>query len=473
MSSSSHHLSAVLDQVDAQLDTSLQRLMALMRIPSISNDPAHASDCDRAADWLVTELSQLGFRAEKHLTPAPGLPMVRAWSHTPAAAKPHVLFYGHYDVQPVDPLELWEHNPFVPEIRQRPAGQAICGRGAADDKGQLLTLIEACRAWLAVYGQLPLAVAMLFEGEEEAASQSLEPYLREHVDDLRTADIALICDTNLFDSRIPAIITQLRGLLAEEIIVTGANQDLHSGTYGGAVLNPARVLTRILADLHGDQGQVTLAGFYDGVSTVSDLQQTNWEGLGFSTTRFLGEVGLRQPAGERGRHILDMLWSRPTLEINGLESGYTGSGFKTVLPAQARAKISCRLVGQQNPERIRAALHEHVRARLPEDASVEFIAHAGAPATVVATNHPAVAAARHALSEEWGQPAVLIGCGGSIPIAGHFQDILGLESLLIGFGRDDDRIHSPNEQFLLNNFHKGIRSWVRILDALARSRPDD
>jgi acetylornithine deacetylase/succinyl-diaminopimelate desuccinylase-like protein len=273
----------------------------------------------------------------------------------------------------------------------------------------------------------------------------------------------------MFDPQTPAITTGLRGLAKLELVIHGPDKDLHSGMYGGAAMNPARVLARILSDLHDDDGRITLDGFYDGVPELSNAQRAQWEGLGFDAAAFLGGVGLSVPAGERGRTALEMVWSRPTCEINGMTAGYTGAGFKTVLPAQARAKISFRLVGTQDPARVLAAMRAHVAARLPADCRAEFLDASGAPASTMPIDNPAFEAARQALSDEWPRPAAFIGCGGSIPIAGYFQDLLGMDSLLIGFGRDDDRIHSPNEKYDLESFHKGIRSWARVLDALARN----
>ena len=462
-----HHdtlIAPVLEQVDAGLEASLERLMDLLRLPSISTDPAFKADCDRTADWLVAELTGLGFAAEKHTTP--GHPMV----HAKGADMPgrHILFYGHYDVQPVDPLSLWDRDPFDPQIQETPQGTVIRARGAADDKGQLMTFVEACRAWLAVHGSLPLRVSLFFEGEEESGSPSLVPYMEARAADLK-ADLALICDTGLFDTETPAITTMLRGLLGQEVVITGPDKDLHSGSFGGAAMNPARVLARILADLHDDTGRITLAGFYDGVAELTNAQRAQWDGLGFDTAGFLGGVGLSVPAGEKGYSALEMIWSRPTCEINGMISGYNGAGFKTVLPSKASAKVSFRLVGQQDPLAIREALQAHVRARLPADCQVEFIDHSHSTASVMSIDDPAFEAARLAISKEWPRPAAFIGCGGSIPIAGYFKSILDMDSMLIGFGRDDDQIHSPNEKYNLDSFHRGIRSWVQVIAALARA----
>ncbi len=457
------NITAVLDQIDTDLPESLERLKDLLRIPSISTDPAHSGDVDQAADWLVRELAGLGLAARKDATP--GHPMVVAKGGD--GDGPHLLFYAHYDVQPVDPLELWDRPPFDPEVQETPKGKVIRARGASDDKGQMMTFIEACRAWLKVHGSLPVRLTFCLEGEEECGSPSLVPYLEANRDALK-ADLALICDTGLFDPETPAITTMLRGLLGEEIIIHGPDKDLHSGMFGGAAINPARVLARILADLHDDQGRVMVPGFYDGVPELPDALRAQWEGLGFDADGFLGAVGLSKPAGEAGRTALEMLWSRPTCEINGMTSGYSGAGFKTVLPAQASAKVSFRLVGTQDPHKLREAFRAFVRERLPEDCRVEFIEHGASPASVMETGHPAFGAARAALSQEWPKPAAFVGAGGSIPIAGYFKSILGMDSMLIGFAKDDDQIHSPNEKYDLDSFHRGIRSWARILDAVAK-----
>ena len=455
-------LAPVLDRIDADLPAALERLLALLRVPSISTDPAYRTDCAAAADWLVADLQAMGFAAEAH--PTTGHPMVVARGGE--GAGPHLLFYGHYDVQPVDPLELWHRPPFEPEIEDTAAGKVIRARGAADDKGQLMTFVEAMRAWAAVHGGLPGRVTVFLEGEEESGSPSLIPFLRDNAAALK-ADLALICDTGMFDRETPAVTTMLRGLVGEEVTIHAADKDLHSGMFGGIAQNPIRVLARILAALHDDHGRVTLPGFYDGVPELPEHVAGQWRGLGFDEAAFLGGVGLSQPAGEDGRSGLEMIWSRPTCEINGIRGGYTGAGFKTVLPARASAKVSFRLVGTQDPAAVRAAFRAHVERMLPPDCRAEFHPHGASPAAQMSIDAPAFEAARKALSEEWPRPAAFIGSGGSIPVAGYFRTELGMESMLIGFGRDDDRIHSPNEKYDLDAFHKGTRSWARILDALA------
>ncbi len=455
------NLEKVLSRIDADIDASVDRLTTLLEIKSISTDPAYHDDCERAADWLVKDLESLGVSASKRATP--GKPMVVG--HI-GDSGPHLMFYGHYDVQPVDPLDLWDHDPFEPRLEETPEGTVIRGRGSSDDKGQLMTFVEACRAWKAVNGTLPGRITFFFEGEEESGSPSLVPFLKENADEFKT-DLALICDTGLFDRDTPAITTMLRGLLGEEVFITGPDKDLHSGMYGGAAINPIRVLSRIIASLHDDTGRITVPGFYDGVPEMSDEILAQWDALGFDAPGFLGEVDLSKPAGEDGRSVLEMVWARPTCEVNGISGGYEGDGFKTVLPSKASAKISFRLVGTQDPHAIRKSFRKMVQDALPPDCTVEFADHGASPASVMPTTRPEFEKARAALSEEWPKPAAFIGSGGSIPIAGYFKTILGVDSMLIGFGRENDLIHSPNEKYDLRSFHKGIRSWARVLDALA------
>lgn len=453
-------LQSVLNRIDDALPHALDRLMELLRIPSISTDPAYKADCAKAADWLVDDLKSLGFEAASR--PTPGHPMVVAHGGT---GDRHLLFYGHYDVQPVDPLSLWHRDPFDPEIQDTPKGKVIRARGASDDKGQLMTFLEALRAWKAEYGTLPCKLTIFLEGEEESGSPSLIPFMKENAEEL-TADIALICDTGLFEDTAPAIVTMLRGLLGEEITIRGPNKDLHSGMYGGAAMNPIRVLSRILGNMHDAQGRITVPAFYDGVSELPDAIRSQWQALAFDHGKFLGDVGLSIPAGEQDRTPLEMIWSRPTAEINGIWGGYTGDGFKTVLPSEAHAKVSFRLVGEQDPFAIRENFRNWVRAQVPADCTVDFHGHGAGPAGIMAIDDPAFEKARAALTEEWGRPAAYVGCGGSIPIAGYFQTILGMDAMLLGFGRDDDQIHSPNEKYDVICFHKGIRSWARVLAKL-------
>ncbi|WBU57558.1 M20/M25/M40 family metallo-hydrolase [Paracoccus sediminicola] len=454
-------LDQILARLDADLPQALDRLLGFLRIPSISTDPAHDGDVRAAAEWLRDELTRIGFDAE--IRDTQGHPMVLA--KTPQGTERTLLFYGHYDVQPADPLELWDAAPFEPAIEETADGQVIRGRGASDDKGQLMTFVEACRAWKQVHGELPRSLTLLFEGEEESGSPSLVPFLEANRDEL-SQSLALICDTGMSSDGRPAIATQLRGLVGEEVIIHAADRDLHSGSFGGLAANPLQILCNALAALKDENGRVTLPGFYDGVEELSDDLRRDWDALNFDAEEFLSRVGLKDPAGEKGRLPLEMVWNQPTAEINGISGGYTGDGFKTVLPAQARAKVSFRLTGTQDPEAIRKAFRAHIQAHLPADCRAELHEHGGSPAAVMDTSDPAFEAAKTALSEEWGREAVFIGMGGSIPIAGDFKRELGMDSMLIGFGRDDDRIHSPNEKYDVESFAKGARSWARILDTL-------
>ncbi|MFL4984811.1 MAG: M20/M25/M40 family metallo-hydrolase [Xanthobacteraceae bacterium] len=454
---------AVLDRIDADLDKSLERLFAFLRIPSISTDPAYKDHCRLAADHIAADLASIGFTTS--VRPTAGHPVVIGAAGN--GAGPHVLFYGHYDVQPVDPLDLWETPPFEPRLAKLAGGRKIIvARGACDDKGQVMTFVEACRAFKAVTGSLPLGIKIVIEGEEECGSKSLPAFVEASAAELK-ADLALVCDTNMWDAGTPAITTSLRGLVYEEVTIHAADRDLHSGLFGGAAQNPIRVLTRILAAIHDDDGRITIPGFYDGVHELPTDIRRQWEALGLEPESFLGQVGLKIPAGEKDRLLIEQLSSRPTCDVNGIVGGYTGEGSKTVIPAQASAKVSFRLVGDQDPERIRDAFRAFVRARLPADCRAEFISHAAAPAIALDWGMPALGAARRALAEEWGKDAALIGSGASIPIVADFKRMLGMDTLLIGFGLDDDRIHSPNEKYDLASFHHGIRSWARILAALA------
>jgi acetylornithine deacetylase/succinyl-diaminopimelate desuccinylase-like protein len=454
-----------LDLADEGLDASLDRLFDFLRIPSISADSAYDDDCRRAADWAASALRDLGFDASPRKTI--GHPMVVGHRRSGRPGAPHVLFYGHYDVQPPDPLDLWTSRPFEPVRAGGPHGDIIVGRGASDDKGQVMTFIEACRALIAAHGELPIDVTVFLEGEEESSSRSLVPFLTENRDELK-ADFCLVCDTGMWDRDTPAVTTMLRGIVYEEITIKAASRDLHSGSYGGAAQNPIRVLSRILAALHDDDGRVTLPSFYDGVRDLPADVKAEWDALNFDGAEFLGDVGLSVPAGEKDRSVLEQITVRPTCDVNGIVGGYIGEGAKTVIAAQASAKVSFRLVGGQDPDKVQAAFRQFVTSRLPADCEVVFQSHGASPAIAVPADTPALKKARQALAEEWGRTAPVIGAGGSIPVVGDMQRILGIDSLLIGFGLEDDQIHSPNEKYDLRSFHKGIRSWVRILDALSR-----
>jgi acetylornithine deacetylase/succinyl-diaminopimelate desuccinylase-like protein len=460
---SSDEIDAVLALVDADIDKSLARLFDLIRIPSISTDPGYRDQCKAAAEWLSRDLASIGFDAS--VRPTTGHPMVVA--HQKEAAGPHLLFYGHYDVQPVDPLALWTSDPFEPRLEPLPNGDtAIVARGASDDKGQMMTFVEACRAWKAVTGKLPVQVSILFEGEEEAGSPSLAPFLDATADELK-ADMVYVCDTDMWDRETPAVTTMLRGLYSTEIEITCADRDLHSGMFGNAARNALQVLSDVVSSLRTPDGGVAVEGFYDGVKELPEAIKAQWQRLPFDEKGFLADIGLNIPAGEAGRSVLEQVWARPSCEINGMSGGYTGEGFKTVIPARATAKISFRLVEGQVPEKIRDAFKAHVQARIPADCSVTFKDFGLAPATVMPIESPFLTKTLAALSAEWECEAALAGTGGSIPIIGEFRRRLGCDALLVGFARFDNRVHSPNEKYDLSSFHKGIRSWVRILAELA------
>lgn len=462
-------LSDVLTTADANIEKSIKRWLDLLTIPSISTDTAYKKDCRKAAQWLVKELKSLGFKASLRATP--GHPMVVAHYRQKNGAKdaPHVLFYGHYDIQPIDPIENWNSPPFKPVRKNSDAGvEVVYARGAADDKGQLMTFLEASRAWIETTGSLPLNVTILFEGEEESGSPSLDPFLKANRKEL-ACDVALVCDTNMWDPRTPAITTRLRGMVHDEVFITGPAVDLHSGLYGGAAMNPIRVLTGILGDLHDKRGRVAIPGFYDGVGELPKSARAQWDNLKMTARKFLSPVGLKLAAGETNRSVLEQLWSRPTADVNGIIAGYTGEGTKTVIPSKASAKISFRLVGKQDPAKVRKNFRNFVKQRVPKDCKVTFSSHDnGSPAIEIAEDDPYLQTAAAALKDEFRKAPVMMGCGGSIPIVSSFRSILGMDSLLVGFGLNDDAIHSPNEKYNISSYHRGIRSWARIIGKLAQ-----
>jgi len=384
----------------------------------------------------------------------------------PGATGPHVLYYGHYDVQPPEPLELWNSPPFEPTIVDAKHGKRVVARGAVDDKGQVMTFIEAFRAWHAVHGTLPGRITVLLEGEEETGSPNLVPFLKANREEL-AADICVVTDTNSWNIDTPAITYMLRGMLYLEVTLHGPSHDLHSGLYGGAVLNPINALTRILGQIHDDQGRVQFPGFYDDVQPLSDAEREQWRGLGFDEVSFLAGVGLKNPGGEAGWTTLERIWARPTCDINGIWGGYTGAGAKTVIAAQASAKFSCRLVAGQDPKKILAGIKEFLDARTPPDARWEITTFGNSPAIKVPVASPHLQRAMTGLADIYGKPPVLIGAGGSIPVVGYIQRILGFDSILVGFGLEDDLIHSPNEKFELKCYQNGIRSHAAILARMA------
>ena len=459
---------SLLATVESGFAASTARLCDFLRIPSVSTDPAFDEQTRRCADWLVAELRAIGFTAEAAKTI--GQPMVVA--HHPgvgpdAAKRPRVLYYGHYDVQPADPIELWTSPPFEPSIVDGPRGKRVVARGAVDDKGQVMGIVEALRAWHAVAGGPPCPVTLMIEGEEESGSKSLEPFMHEAKARL-AADVCIVSDTGMWDIKTPAITTRLRGLVYMEVTVHGPTRDLHSGMYGGAVANPINVLASIIAELHDEDRRVTIPGFYEGVSELSPQVRSQWDALGFNDAEFLGDIGLKDGLGERGRSTLERTWSRPTCDVNGIFGGYTGKCAKTVIAAHATAKVSFRLVSRQNPEKIAAAFTQFVQARLPSGCRAVFETHGVNPAIEVSEHSRYLTAASRGLQSVFAKEPLLIGTGGSIPAVGAIQRILGMDCLLVGFGLDDDCVHSPNEKFELECYRNSIRSQATILHELAQ-----
>ena len=457
-------LTAVLKAVDTGRDDALKRLFELLRIPSVSTDPAFAGEVRRAADWCAAALGEIGFTATASATA--GHPVVVATDHTAGPAAPTVLYYGHYDVQPADPLDEWRTGPFDPVLEDGPQGKRIRARGAADDKGQLMTFIEAFRAWKQVTGRLPLNVTVMLEGEEESGSPSLAPFLEAARQEL-AADVCLVSDTGMWDIDTPAITYMLRGLVYLEATLHGPGCDLHSGMYGGCAVNPNNALAAIVAQLHDEKRRVAIEGFYDDVAELSVAERAMWDALGFDEKAFLATGGLGADMGEAGRTLLERLWARPACDCNGIWGGYTGDGAKTVIPARAAAKVSCRLVANQCAETVMANLKKFFTDRTPPGCRFTFQIFGCSDAVRVPTDSPWLAAARAGLKTAFGRDAVLIGTGGSIPVVGEIRRILGIDALLVGFGLDDDRVHSPNEKFELRCFTRGIRAQAAMLAHLA------
>jgi len=461
-------LTDVLTAIECDRPAQLTRLFDWLRIPSISMVPAAAPDCLRAAEWVAGELRGLGFDAT--LRPSNSHQMVVGHRKCQRLGAPHVLFYGHYDVQPVDPLELWTRPPFEPHFEQDAKnGKMIVARGSSDDKGQVMTFLDAVRGWIAATGDVPLNLTVLIEGDEEADSGPLDAFIRANAQELR-ADLVWVCDSEAWDRTRPAITVSLRGYGGAEITVTGPTHDLHSGKYGGAAVNPIRTLIKTLAALHDDDGRVTLPGFYDGIAEPTEATRERWQRLGFDPEAYLAEVGLRHPSGERGRSLLELIWTRPTVEINGIWGGYQGPGMKTVIPAEASAKVSFRLVPGQEPSEVLAAFERFVRERLPEDCGLRVVPADGSRGIAFDPEADYVRQAVAALTEEWGVAPAIVGSGGSIPVVSVFRDVLGIDTLMLGFSQDDDRAHAPDEKYNVDALVRGTRSWARMIGGMVARR---
>lgn len=434
-------------------------LSDLLRIPSISTLPEHRDDTRRAAHWLAEYLRSMDLPVE--LIETAGYPLIYAeWLGAPG--RPTLLGYGHYDVQPVDPVDLWTSPPFQPAVR----GGRLFARGAADDKGQILTLIAAIRAYLQTSGRLPINVKLLIEGEEESGGAGIEAYVRDHADRLR-ADACLVLDSGMAAPGVPAITLGLRGIVGGEIEVSGAARDLHSGIYGGVAPNPFQALAEILTALKDKNGRILVPGFYDRVAPPPAEEKAGWERLPFDEAAFLrNEIGAPALTGEPGYGALERMWARPTLEIHGMPGGFTGAGSKTVIPARAAAKVSMRLVADQRPDEIADAFAARVLAVAPKSVRAEVKMRHGAPPVVISPNAPPIAAAKRALTEAFGREAVFVRMGGSVPIVSEFAGRLGLPVVVTGWSLPDANAHSPDESLDLEHFHKGIRALMRFFEEM-------
>lgn len=452
--------SHVFSYIDENRDRMLEDLFAFLRIPSISAQSEHNQDVVAAADFLCAELRELGLSVEK--ITSEGNPLVYAQTHIDPT-KPTILIYGHYDVQPVDPLEQWRHSPFEPVVENG----NIYARGASDDKGQVYAHVKAVGAFIRTGTPLPVNVKFIIEGEEEKGGESVYVFTEKNPEKL-ACDAVLVSDTTLYDEHTPAITFSLRGMCYAEIHVEGPAQDLHSGSFGGTVRNPANALCTIIARLHDEHGRIAIPGFYDDVVELDDAGRAEFERLGYGETELIRDTGVPAAAGEEGRLTLERMWVRPTCDVNGLLAGYTGEGGKTIIPARAMAKVSFRLVPHQDPQKIARALEDFVVTHAPSGVRVRVeILHTAKP-VLVPRDSIMMQAGLTALEKGFGHKAVFIGEGGSIPITGTFQQVLQVPVVMLGYGLSTDNIHSPNEKFPLGHFYNGIRTTVAFFEEVAR-----
>ncbi len=449
----------VIKRIQDQEHDHVETLKAWLRIPSISTDSGHKEDTLKAAQFILEELTAAGF--EGTLNETQGHPVVTAqWLGAPGLKT--LLVYGHYDVQPPDPVDLWDHPPFEPVIQ----GRDIFARGATDDKGQALAVIRGISAYLQVKGTLPVNVKFLIEGEEEIGSPNLEPFLLEHRADL-AADAVLIADCSMYARDIPAITVGLKGLVYLEVTLTGPGRDLHSGSFGGAVENPGHVLCKMLSSLKDDHGRITVPGYYDDVLDLTDQERAAFQALPFDEEAYCSSVGAPQLHGEAGFTTLERTWARPTLDINGLNCGWTGEGAKTVLPSRATGKFSMRLVADQKPDKIRDQVVQHLETLCPPTVTLEVASLHGAEPVLVPSDSPYLEAAARAVARGFGTRPVFAREGGSIPVVATFKQVLGADSILMGLGLGDDNAHAPNEKFSLDSFQKGIETTAYLLEEVA------
>jgi acetylornithine deacetylase/succinyl-diaminopimelate desuccinylase-like protein len=450
----------VIDFINVNRDKYLDELKALLAIPSVSALPQHADDVKRCAAWCADEMKRIGLQ-NVHLIDTPGNPVVYGdWMDAPGA--PTMLFYGHYDVQPVDPLELWESPPFEATIRD---GE-IYARGSADDKGQVFMHFKAVEAHVKQNGRLPINMRFILEGEEEVGSLHLDDFVRAHKSELK-ADVVVISDSGMFERGVPSMCYGLRGLVYCQIDLRGSSTDLHSGMFGGAVANPAFVLTQLLAQMKDRGGRIKIPGFYDKVRPLEEAERQVWANLPFNEKKYRKDFGIPKVFGESGYTTLERTWARPTFEINGLLSGFTGEGAKTVLPAVAMAKVSMRLVPDQDPETIMNQFEDYIRTLAPKTVELKITRMQGGKPWMTSFDNPFVQAASRAIERGFGRPPVFTREGGSIPVVSTFQEELGLPSVLFGVGLPDENAHAPNEKLDISNFHNGIIAAAYLYDEIA------
>ncbi len=454
-------MEAALAYAREHADRFVEELKDLVRFPTVSTDPSKSPDMRACAEHLRKSLHLMGLRASVYDTP--GHPLVYAeWLGAKGA--PTLLVYGHYDVQPADPLDEWDHEPFDPVLK----GGWMIGRGASDDKGQLFTHVKAAESYLATGGRLPVNLKILLEGEEETGSEHLPPFLEDHREML-ASDVLVVSDSSMVGVGKPAICYGLRGICYMEIRVVGPARDLHSGGFGGAVANPANALVSLLATLVGRDGRIAIDGFYDDVTELDQEERARIAAVPFDERRFMKDVGVKELPGESGYSVLERLWARPSLDINGLFGGFQATGAKTVLPSRAGAKLSCRLVPKQDAERVAELVIAHLRQTLPRGVRLETELMHGNNAFFVSPQTPVFDAARAALRSTYGTEPALIREGGSIPVVPELEKALGCPVLLMGFGLREDWPHSPNERFLLENFHRGVEASIRLFPELTRT----
>ena len=458
----------VLRDIDDKFDIALGKLLELVSIPSISSESSGKEGIARAAEWLKRELSSIGLGAD--VIGTNGHPVVLARSSPRATGnEPRLLFYGHYDVQPVGDIGQWKHPPFAPTVIEEDGLHRFYGRGTSDSKSQLWTFIEALRAWKSVHGEFPADVVVVLEGEEECGSPSLADFIEAHRDDL-ACDVAFICDAEMWSATQPAITTQLKGLVHERVTISAPNPDLHSGHYGAVAANPIRILSTILASLHDGKGRVAIDGFYDEVRDIPDAVRRQWQKLSREPELF-ADVDLAGGIAEEGYAPIEAMWGRPTVDINGITGGNQGPGERSVLPGSATARLSFRLVAGQSPESIRRRFRSHVERMVPEGCRVEFEGQGGSPAVVLSQESAYLKAAARGLEKEWETPVILRGTGGAIPLVEQLSDALQTECVVIGFILPSDAIHAPDERYDSARLRQGARSWIRIFEEIRAQRP--